>query len=312
MVDTFRVIAAKTEVTYGTDAAPTLAANAVLTRNYSTTPLEVDQIDRNLDSAKYGATRQKPSNARMRSSYEVELAGSGAAGTAPKWMTLLAAMGMKPAELTAGQDATQKFAQPTNPKGSLTEYAWVDDQLRKMLGQRGSFTLDFTAGALPFASLSTTGLVPTAAPRAVQVPAAADFTGWTEPLEVNNENSLATLDGFAAVTRSLRIETGTQVNLRNLVGARYVKSGNHNATARMVVEAPSVAAKDYLAKLQTGDLIAWAFTHGKVAGNIVEVSGTKAQITAIAETEEDDTLMFDISLLLTVDGGADDLILIAK
>ena len=312
MVDTVRVIAAKKEVTYGTDPVPTLAADAVLTRNYSTTPVEVDQIDRNLDSRRYGATRQKPSNVRQRSSYEVELAGSGAAGTAPAWMRLLSAAGMRDAVIAAGATATQTFAQPSDPKGSLAEYSWTDNQLRKALGQRGSFSLDFTAGALPFASLTMTGLLPVAAPRAVEVPGAADFTKWIEPVEVNNENSLFTLDGFGAVTRSLRIDAGVNANLRSLVGARYIKSGDHNATARVVIEAPSIAAKDYLAKLQTGDLVAWKFTHGKTAGNIVEVDGTSAQITSIAEQEEDDTLMFDIGLLLTVSGDVEDLTIVAK
>lgn len=312
MVDVTRVIAAKAEVSYATDAAPTLAADAILTRNYSTTPLEVDQIDRNLDSGKYGATRKKPSNARIQSSYEVELAGSGLAGTAPAWMKVLAAAGMLTPTLEAGVSATQKFAQPTDPKGSLTEYAWVDNQLRKTLGQRGSFMLDFTAGQLPFAKLDMTGLVPTANPRSVTAPGAADFASWVEPLEVNNENSLFTLDGFGAVTRSFKIESGVNAKLRSLVGARYIKSGNHNATARAVIEAPSIATKDYLSKLAAGDLIAWAFTQGTAAGNIIELTGAKAQITAIAEQEEDDVLMFDISLLLTVDGGADDLVLVAK
>ena len=312
MVDVTRVIAAKGEANYGTDAAPTLADDAVLTRNYSTTPLEVDQIDRNLDSRKNGASRKKPSNARIRSSYEVELAGSGIAGDAPAWMRLLAAAGMNAPVLTADTDATQKFAQPGDPKGSLTEYSWTDNQLRKALGQRGSFSLNFTAGQLPYASLTMTGLVPTVAPRIVEAPGAADFTSWIEAVEVNNENSLFTLDGYAAVTRSLTIEAGVNVNLRSLVGARYVKSGNHNATARAVIEAPSIATKDYLAKLQNGDLVAWDFVHGTAAGNIIEANGPKAQITAIAEQEEDDTLMFDIQLLLTIDGDFDDLVLIAK
>ncbi len=312
MVDTARVIATKAEATYGADAEPTLADDAVLTRNYSTTPLEVDQVERNLDNRRFGATRQAPSNARMRSSYEVELAGSGAAGTAPAWMRLLTACAMRPPVLTPGEDARQVFALAGEPVGSNTEYAWVGNQLRKMLGQRGTFALNFTAGQLPFATLTMTGLVPTAAPRAASAPGQADFSDWVEPIEVNNENSLFTLDGFGAVTRSLTIEAGVNTNLRSLVGARYIKSGNHNATATVLIEAPSIAAKDYLARLATGDLVEWNFTHGVEEGNIVEISGAKAQITAIAEQEEDDVLMFNVSLLLTVDGDVDDLVIVAK
>ena len=105
-------------------------------------------------------------------------------------------------------------------------------RLRKSLGQRGSYSLDFTAGQLPFASLAMTGLVPAVDPREVVAAVGADFSDWVEPLEVNNENSLFTLDGFGAVTRSLRIDTGLNVNLRSLIGARYVKSGNRNAPNR--------------------------------------------------------------------------------
>ena len=50
MVDVRRVIAAKPEATYGTDSIPTLADDAIVTRNYSIVPLEVDQLQRNLDN----------------------------------------------------------------------------------------------------------------------------------------------------------------------------------------------------------------------------------------------------------------------
>lgn len=312
MVDAFRVIAAKAEANYGVDATPDLADNAVLTRNYSTTPLEVDQLERNLDNQRYGATKGKPTNKRIRTSYEVELAGSGAAGTAPRWMELLRGCAMKAPVLVADTSATQNFCQPADNFGSLSEYGWVDDQLRKALGQRGTFTLDFTAGQVPFASLQMLGLLPAADPRETDAPDEADFSDWVEPLEVNDDNSVLTLGGFAAVTRSLQIQAAVDVNLRNLIGARYVRAGNHKATARLVCEAPTIAAKDYLSNLDDGDLIALALTHGTAAGNIVELAAPKAQITAISESSENDILMFNIDLLLTTDGGSTDLSIIAK
>ncbi len=313
MVDDVRVIAAKKEVTYGTDAAPTLAANAILTRNYNAVPVEVDQIQRNLDSGAYGATAGKPSNARTRSTYEVELAGSGAAGTAPKWMVLLEACGLAPPVLVAAASATQKFAKPGEGATSLSEYNWVGgNQRRKAIGQRGTFSLDATAGQTPFIGLDMTGLIPAVAPRDVNVADAADMTGWQEPQEVNNENSTFTIGGYAALMRSLSITAAVNVNLRSLVGARYIKRGNHGSSMRLVIEAPDLGTKDYLQTLQTGALVPWQFVHGKTAGNIVELSGAKAQITAIGESDEDDVLMFTIDVSLTVDGGADDLVIVAK
>lgn len=312
MVDVRRVVAAKPEAVYGTDIVPTLADDAILTRNYSIVPLEVDQLQRNLDSRSYGATKGKPTNKRMRSTYEVELAGSGAAGTAPPWMKLLASCGMAMPVIAAATSATQKFAPAGAAPGSLSEYSWVDNQLRKMIGARGTYSLDFTAGQVPFANLQFTGLVPAAAARVVATPEDGDFTDWQEPQEVNNANTILLLDGFAAVTRSLTIDAGVTVNLRNLIGARYVRRGNHSATGRLVVEAPSSATKDYLATLDNGQLVALAVTHGTVAGNIIELTAAKVQVTNITESAEDDLLMFNIDLLFTTDGGADDLVIIAK
>lgn len=83
-------------------------------------------------------------------------------------------------------------------------------------------------------------------------------------------------------------------------------------TSTLVVEAPDIAAKDYIATLRSGARIAALLTHGTVAGNIVEVGGTKLQITDIAESKEDDIVMYTISLLHTVEGGAPDLTITAK
>lgn len=312
MIDALRVIAAKPEAVYATDAGPTLADDAILTRNYQTTPLEVDQVQRNLDNARYGAQPGKPSNARHRSSYEVEIAGSGAAGTAPAWMKLLQACGMLAPVIVPATSAAQAFAQPGAAIGSLTEYSWTSDQLRKSIGQRGTFRADLTAGSIPYFGFEMTGLVPPVDPREVDAPGAADFTDWAEPIEVNDENSLLTLGGFAAITRSIVITIGKQVQLRNLIGSRTVRAGNHNATARIVCEAPSIATKDYLANLAAGDLIPLAVTHGTVAGNIVEFAAPKLQITAISESEEDDVLMFNIDAALTNAGGVNDLTITAK
>lgn len=311
MVDARRVIAAKTEATYGQDALPTLAADAVLTRNYSTTPLEVDRIQRNLDNQRYGATRTAPSNHRATSAYEVEIAGSGTAGTAPAWMRLNNACGMALPTLTAATSAVQRFAPPSAVPGSLTEYDWVDNQLRRKVGQRGTFRMMFGAGNYPYFSYDMLAMLPLN-PRGVEVPGTANLSNWVEPREVNDANTLLTLGGFAAVTRSLEITANVAVNLRSLIGGRYINRGNQGVTGRVIAEAPSIAARDYLSSLSNGELLSLSLTHGTVAGNIVAVNAAAAEITSISESVEDDKLMFNIELSLTTHGGADDLIITAR
>lgn len=312
MVDAIKVVVAKKEVTYGTDSGPTVGANAILTRNFSAKPIEADRLERPLDRGTYGANPSATSNERRTCSFEVEMAGSGAAGTAPKWMELLEACGMAPAALTAATKAEQKFALVSAAKGSLTLHDWVGNQLRKGVGARGTYSIDFTAGAYPFLQLNMTAMVPAATPFSVSSPGAADFTSWKKPVEVNSDNTAVLLDGYAIIMRSLRLDANVTVGMRNLVGSRSVNLGNHQVSGQLVIEAPSTAAKDYIATLRTDALVALAVTHGLVAGNIIELAAPKLQITDITESVEDDKLMWTLAVTATVDAGADDLTITAK
>lgn len=311
MVDAVKVLAAKKEATYGVDSAPTLATNAVATRNFKASPLITDPLDRNLDRGSFGSLPTLATNKRQEVSYEVEVAGAGDAGTAPAWMELLEACGMAAPALVADTSATQRMAAANVPQSSITQHHWMGDQLRKGLGGRGTFTMDFTAGAYPFIGLNYTLLVPTAAPRSVAVPGAANFDRWIAPVEVNSDNTLLTLDGFAVITRSLQINSGIGINLRNLIGARYVNRGDHAITGRLVVEAPSMAAKDYLAALDNSSIMNLSLTHGVDDGNTVGVACAQTQITAINETEEDRKLMWEMDIRMNISAGQDDLVITA-
>ncbi len=116
----FKTFSAKKETTYATDAAPTLAANAVLSRNLTGTPIAVDRNERNRDRAVRGRSKDAPTNARQTITYDLEIAGSGAAGTAPAWMEHLEACGMAAPVLTAGQNAEQRFAATNAALSSLS------------------------------------------------------------------------------------------------------------------------------------------------------------------------------------------------
>lgn len=312
MVDAVKVVLFKKEGTYATDSNPAVGANAILTRNFSAKPIEGDRLERQLDRGTYGANPSATSNERQTRSFEVELAGSGAAGTAPRWMELLEACGMAAPALTAGIKAEQKFALVSAAKSSGTMYDWFGNQLRKGVGTRGTFSIDFTAGAYPFLQLNMTSLIPAATPYSVAAPGAADFTAWKGPLEVNTDNTAVLLDSYGVIMRSLRLDAGVQAGIRNLVGSRSVNVGNHAATGQMVIEAPSIATKDFIQALRVGSLVPLSVIHGTVAGNIIELAAPKVQITDITESVEDDKLMWTLALTATVDAGADDLTITAK
>lgn len=314
MVDSFKTAYAKKEVTYGTDAVPTALANAVLTRNFQGKPVEVDTIERNLDVPSKGASPVAIANERQTFSYEVELQGSGTAGTAPAWMELLEGCGMVAPAITAGVRAEQKFAAIGANLSSLTHYWYTGNQRRRALGCRGSITsISAVAGSYPFIGLSWMGMLPSgSAFDAVGMGGAPDYARWKDPVEVNTVNTDFLLDGYAAPLRSFVLQDNANIALRALVGKNYVNRGNHRMAGTIIIEEPEQATKDYLAKLRTGDKISTQLIHGTVAGRIVQIDASYLQITNIDETEEDDVAMFSIDVLLTVNAGQDDILLTAK
>lgn len=313
MVEAVKAIALKKEVTYKTDAVPTLAANAVPTRNFRAKPVEGDRLQYNYDRGTWGATSGKFTNERQSLSFEMLLASSGAAGTAPPWMAILEGCGMAPAVLTAATKAEQSFAKPTDGQGSLSTRHWVGDQLRKGVGARGSWSLTLTAGDVPVCAVELMALIPAAAPFSVAAPAGADFTAWKEPIEVNSDNTAITLDGYAVTLQSMKITSGVNVALRNMVGARYVNRGPHSVSVEMVIEAPSIAAKDYIASLRSGALLPIVVTHGVGAGNVLGIDVPRFQLGDIAESEDAGKLMWTLTgdAVISAAGG-DELLLTAK
>lgn len=85
-----RVILVKPEATYGTDASPA-ATDAVLCRNMEINPMEGSQVEREFTRPYFGASGAIRVENYVTLSFETELAGSGAAGTAPEWGSLLKA-----------------------------------------------------------------------------------------------------------------------------------------------------------------------------------------------------------------------------
>ncbi|HEX8224470.1 MAG TPA: phage tail tube protein [Allosphingosinicella sp.] len=313
MPDTLKTILFKKETTYGTDAAPTTAANAVVTRNFSAEPIVVDQLERKLDTPSRGRRKSSPTNRRTAFGYELEMAGSGAAGTAAPWMEHLECCGMAAPVLTAATKAEQKFAAAGAALSAGTCHHWMGGQRARGLGSRGTFGVDFTAGAVPFAKVDMQAILPPSPAIDGTAPVGnPDFTRWLEPLEVNTANTDFLLDGFAAVLKQFTLDANAEVKPRNLVGANYIQRGDHAMTGRVICEAPALASKNYFTTLDVGTEIATQLVHGTVAGNIIQVDTSYLQILKITRTEEDDVMMLDISVGLNIRNGQDDLLLTAK
>ena len=88
-----RVILIEAESSYATDPTPG-ATDAVLVRDLTITPQSSDVVSRDLIRPYLGASEQLLANTRVECTFAVELAGSGSAGTAPRYGSALKACGL--------------------------------------------------------------------------------------------------------------------------------------------------------------------------------------------------------------------------
>lgn len=101
MLNRKRSILWKVESVYGTDPVPTGAANAILCTQPDVVPIEGQTVPRDLLRSFFGNSEQLPSAVFSRVTFQVEMAGSGAAGTAPAWGPLVRSCGFAQTLLAA-------------------------------------------------------------------------------------------------------------------------------------------------------------------------------------------------------------------
>src|SRR4030042_1860926 len=134
-------LAAKIEATEGTKET-LAAADAMLHKNLVFSP-EIEQYARELLR---GTLSRDPSLSGKRSAkigFDVELVGSGTAGTAPFWGPLMKACGFSET-IVASTSVTYKPA--TNSlSNSMTLGGYMDGMIKRLWGARGN--VQFTIGA---------------------------------------------------------------------------------------------------------------------------------------------------------------------
>lgn len=268
-----RTILAKTEVTYGVDPTPTGTANAILVRNLNITPLNAELVSRDLVRPYLGASEQLIASSYVTVEMEVEMAGSGTAGTAPAYGPLLLACGLT-ATTSAGVSVT--YSPVSSSFGSATIYYNVDGVLHKITGARGNVEMNIEVGQIPVFRFTFTGLYN--APTDTAAPAVT-YTAFQTPLAANSDNTSAfSLYTFAAALQSLNVNLNNAITYRTLIGAEDVLMTDRQVSGTAVFEAPNIAQRDFFSLALGSALGALDITHGTAAGNRVQISSARAKV----------------------------------
>lgn len=264
-----KVILADIEAAYGTDPVPT---QAILAKNVSVKPMDGEDVTRDIERPFFGAQPSIPTGLRTVIEFDCELVGSGTAGTPPAFGPLLRACALSET-ISAGVSAT--YAPVHSALESAALYFWIGGTQQKILGARGSVSLNLTAQQIPTLHFTLTGLW--AAPTAVATPA-IDLSDFPQPQIVNSVNTnLFTVNGVALVLRSFALDRQNDVQPRLLVARDEIMIVDSNEAMSMQVEAVPIATFDLFGLVNARTTMSVVLHHGP-AGSQVNIQALRCQI----------------------------------
>ena len=285
-----RLILLESEGTYGTDPTPT-GADAVLVRDLNIVPLQSDVVSRDLVRPYLGASEQLLANTRVECTFSVELAGSGTAGTAPRYGKALLACGMSETVVAA---TSVTYAPVSASFGSCTIYYNIDGVLHKVTGARGTFTINGAVGEIPTIDFTFTGIYNT--PTDTALPSVT-YADQATPVVFKAGNTTGfELLSYAGCLQSVSFDVGNSLVYRELVGCtKEVLLTDRASTGSVVMEAVTMATKNYFtAALADGSLGNLLFQHGQTAGNIIDFASTRVDIGDVSYSDQDGIHMLNI------------------
>jgi hypothetical protein len=317
------VILAKLEPTYGTDPTPAGATDALLISNQTVNPLVAQNVDRGVLTGSLGSSEQLVGTNYIECSFDVEMAGSGTATTPPAWGKLLKACGFAETVQTASVDylPISDISGVTNT--SLTLYYYLDGQLFKLLGARGTFSMELGLGDKPvfrFRFIGRNGGL-TAATNAVPT-----LTAWKTPIVVTDTNTGDITIGSLTYTtatgvisggtvfpsRGLRVDLGNNLVFQPLLGGETVEISAREVTGAISLDLTAAQAVSAMAEVLANTTNGIALTHGTAVGNIVVVHGTKVQRINPGIEDLNGNALHTYALRLTPTSGNDELRIVSR
>ncbi len=300
------VVAAKIEATYGTDAAPTGAANAMLMTDVALTPMAGSEESRALLLPYLGNQGVILTGDHTILEGSIEIAGSGTAGDAPEYGPMLRACGLQEV-IDAGVSVT--YAPVSTAFEAITIHYNLDGVRHIMLGARGNVSFELTPQRIPRYRFRLLGLSGTITDQPLP---AVTHSGFVKPVVVNKANTSLSFAGVSPPIERLSFDLGHQVEPRLLINYEGIEIVDRQASGSVTVQAGTLAEKNWFAMAQDRTRGVLALEHGKTAGNIVGVVGPQVEVGRPTQGATQGIANYTLPLMLIPDAGNDELGIIIK
>ncbi len=298
------VVFAKIESVYGT-AVALVAADAIQTHAAKVMPLEGSTVKHEFDGQTFGNDGDVHVGTHVKVEFDVELQGSGTAGTAPKFGTLLKACQMSE---TIVATTSVTYAPASSGTDALTMYFQLDGQRHALRGARGTYQLKLDSQGLPYLHFVFTGLWVTPSSVADIAP---NFTGWARARPITFANTpTVTLHGLASVYKSFAYDHKNQVEHFDNPGEEMVEIVDRKPDGQISLLAPAISVKDYFTTARSDTTGALLVVHGLVAGSIVTFNAPVTQLLQPKYGEDKGRAMLEANLSFVRNAGDDEMSLV--
>lgn len=263
MLTTREAIALKIETTYKTDAVPSPSADAILVSELSISNEGLRMLERPNIKPSISTDQMIFAGTLKRITFTAEIKGSGTAGTAPELGQAFRACGLDETIVASTSVAYQPVS---SDHESCTIYYYQDGRLRKLLGARGTFTINAENGAYGTAQFEFTGHDGGLADAAF--PALSyDSTIPSPFMDINFQ-----LDSFGPVINSFSMNLTNEImmpgDVRDTFGFGEIRISKRDPNGSIDPEATLLATKDFETMFKAGTLMALNTGEvGKTEGN---------------------------------------------
>ncbi len=283
-----------------------VGADIVQVQNLTMNPVaDLRMIEREIIRSSLNPEQAVYGGALIELQFDVELKGSGAAGTAPRYGDLLRACG-------CDETVVASTSVTYNPLSDLSAHETVTigykegDNYRQVRGCMGTFSINATAGEYGRITFNMKGKVESEAESAAPT---GSFETTVPPAFLG---ATFTIGGFSApietVTMDIQNTVTPGINPNNADGfSDFVRVTARNTQGTVNPEVEAIGTKDYVDILRQGTSQAIATgVIGGTAGNRWALTIGQAYFREIGSGDRDELLTFEIGFGAADTDGTDD------
>lgn len=292
----------KIESTYNTNPTPSLTTDALLVRKLDITPLQAETANLSYIRPVFGASDSVVTAKQAALSLEMAMTGTPTAGTAHAPLDALMKSAGHAATLVASTSVT--YNPVSSGITSLTALFNLDGVQHVITGARTNIKASIKQGEIPVFMFDLTGNFNTPTDAVQGTPTYTQRT----PVAVGVGNTTCSIFGNGAFKLvSFDFDAGNSVNvIRYANAADEVLITDRKATGKLVLEAPTIATRNFFNDAINTTTGALSVVHGNTAGNRVTIAAPRMSITGVNYGDNQGVATIELDVIFIPNVGNDD------